>query len=107
MMMIITYFNNLTIAVLLFVQCKANIQVRSWIPHYLISAYWEHYFYHSPCELNADYLVCYLEIDQYGFFGADTDISKICKSCLLIHYQKYNEFYALCCFKNLQNQDLW
>jgi len=26
---------------------------------------------------------------------ADTDISKIFKSCFLLHYQKYNVFHAL------------
>jgi len=46
-----------------------------------------------------------LEIDRYGFFGADAyvsavhepiaDISKIFKSCFLLHYQKYYVFYAL------------
>jgi len=50
-----------------------------------------------------------LEIDRYGFFGVDTDahispidapiadtnISEIFKSCFLLHYQKYNVFYAL------------
>jgi len=38
-----------------------------------------------------------LEIDRYGFFEADidTDISKLFKSCFLLHYQKYDVFYAL------------
>ena len=50
-----------------------------------------------------------LEIDRYGFVGADTDvdisaihgpiadtdISKIFKSCFLLHYQTYKVFYAL------------
>jgi len=51
-----------------------------------------------------------LEIDRYGFFEADshgpisiTDISKIFKSCFLLHYKKYDVFYALPFF---QNQDL-
>ena len=53
-----------------------------------------------------------VETNQYGFFGADTDISavhvliisisKIFKSCFLLHYQKYNVFYALPFFKNLK-----
>jgi len=59
-----------------------------------------------------------VEIDQYGFFVidtnisakyqpiADTDISKIFKFCFLLHYQKYNVFYALRFFKNFKNQDL-
>jgi len=48
-----------------------------------------------------------LEINRYGFFGAnidtdtsaihvsraDADISKIFKSCFLLHYQKYYAFY--------------
>jgi len=45
--------------------------------------------------------VLLLEIDQYGFFGTDadisanygpipiTDISNFFKSCFLLHYQKY------------------
>jgi len=55
-----------------------------------------------------------IEIDRYGFLGADTDIlaipgliadiSKIFKSCFLLRYQKYNVFYALPFFKNLKNQ---
>ena len=36
-----------------------------------------------------------LEIDWYGFSEADTDISKIFKSCFLLHYQKNGEFHAL------------
>ena len=63
--------------------------------------------------------LCGLEIDRYGFFGVDTDISvihepipingisKIIKSCFLLHYQKYNVFYALPFFKIFRNQDLW
>ena len=47
-----------------------------------------------------------LEIDRYGFFEADTDISKIFKPCFLLHYQKYDVFYALPFFQNLKNQDL-
>jgi len=56
--------------------------------------------------------VLLLEIDQYGFFGTDadisanygpiTDISKFLKSCFLLHYQKYNVFYALPFLKNLK-----
>ena len=52
-----------------------------------------------------------LEIDRYGFFGADADISvsngpiadisKIFKSCFLLHCQKY-VFYALPFFQKLQ-----
>jgi len=60
----------------------------------------------------------YFKVDQYGFFGADidilaihgpianTDISKIFKSCFLLHYQKYNVFYALPFFQNFNIQDL-
>jgi len=59
-----------------------------------------------------------LEIDRYGFFGADTDtstihgpiadtdISQIFKSCFLLHYQKLYVFYALPFLKNFKNQDL-
>ena len=59
-----------------------------------------------------------LEIDRYSFFEADTnlsaihgpilitDISKNFKSYFLLHYQKYDVFYALPFFKNLINQDL-
>jgi len=47
-----------------------------------------------------------VEIDRYGFFEADTDISKIFKSCFLLHYQRYDVFYALPFFQNLKNQDL-
>jgi len=55
-----------------------------------------------------------LEIDRYGFFGASTDadisaihgpitdISKIFKSCFLLHYQNYNVFCALPFFQKLQ-----
>jgi len=53
-----------------------------------------------------------LEIDRYGFFGTDTDISaihgpitdisKILKSCFLLHYQKCYVFYALPFFQKLQ-----
>jgi len=54
-----------------------------------------------------------LEIDRYGFFGADTDlpaihgliadadISKNFKSCFLLHYQKY-VFYTVPFFQKLQ-----
>ena len=54
-----------------------------------------------------------LEIEQYGFFGADTNIStihgqiadtsisKILKSCFLLHYQKY-VFHALPFLQKLQ-----
>jgi len=58
------------------------------------------------------------EIDRW-LFGTDTDISaihglipitdisKIFKSCILLHYQKYyNVLCALSFFKNFQNQDL-
>jgi len=38
--------------------------------------------------------------------SADTDISKIFKSCFLLHYQKYNVFYALPFLQKLKNQDL-
>jgi len=51
-------------------------------------------------------LSLWLEIDRYGFFEADTDISKIFKSCFLLHYQRYDVFYALTFFQNLKNQDL-
>jgi len=47
-----------------------------------------------------------LEIDWYGFFEADTDISKIFKSWFLLHYQKYDVFYALPFLQNWKNQDL-
>jgi len=47
-----------------------------------------------------------VEIDRYGFCEADTDISKIFKSCFLLHYQRYDVFYALPFFQNLKNQDL-
>jgi len=59
-----------------------------------------------------------MEINRYGFFGADTNIlaihgpmpitgiSKIVKSCFLLHYQKYSVFYALPFFRNFKNQDL-
>jgi len=47
-----------------------------------------------------------VEIGRYGFFEADTDISKIFKSCFLLHYQKYDVFYALPYFQKLNNQDL-
>jgi len=56
-----------------------------------------------------------LEIDRYGFFETDTDISAIhgqilitdiFKSCFLLHYQKHNVFYALPFFQKLKNQDL-
>jgi len=53
-----------------------------------------------------------LDIDRNGFFGADTDvsaihgpitdISKLFKFCFLLHYQKYNVFYALPFFQKLQ-----
>jgi len=58
-----------------------------------------------------------VEIDQYDFSGADTnisanygpiaytDISKIFKSCFLLHYQKYNVFYALPLFEKLQKSE--
>jgi len=56
-----------------------------------------------------------LEIDRYGFFGADTDISAVhgpiadisqfFKSCFLLHYQKYNVFDALPFFQKPKNQD--
>jgi len=60
-----------------------------------------------------------VEIDQYGFFEADTDISAIYgpiyrpipmfpksfNSCFLFYYQKY-VFYALHFFQKLKNQDL-
>jgi len=46
-----------------------------------------------------------LDIDRYAFFKADTDISaihgpianisKIFKSCFLLHYQKCDVFYAI------------
>ena len=48
----------------------------------------------------------WLEIDRYGFIEADTDISKIFKSCFLLCYQKYGVFCAVPFFKNLKNQDL-
>jgi len=54
----------------------------------------------------------YLVIDRCGFFGADvlaihrpipiTDISKIIKSCFLLHCQKYHVFNALYFFQKLQ-----
>ena len=47
-----------------------------------------------------------IEIDRYGFFEAITDISKTFKSCFLLHYQKYDIFYALPFFQNLKNQAL-
>jgi len=34
--------------------------------------------------------------------SADTGISKIFKSCFLLHYQKYDVFYALPFFQNLK-----
>ena len=34
---------------------------------------------------------------------ADTDISKILKSCFLLHSQKYHVFYAYVFFKNLKS----
>jgi len=64
--------------------------------------------------LSSENLSPSLEIYRYGFFGADTDISaihgpiadtdtsKIFKSCCLLHYQKYNVFYALLFFQKLQ-----
>jgi len=47
-----------------------------------------------------------LEIDQYGLFEADTEISKISKSCFPLHYQKYDVFDALSYFQKLKNQEL-
>jgi len=59
-----------------------------------------------------------IEIDRYDFFeadtdsghswadiSADTDIFKVFKSCFLLHYQKYDVFYALPFFQNLINQN--
>ena len=53
-----------------------------------------------------------IKINRYGFFGANTDISVIhgpiadisknFKSCFLLHYQKYNVFYALPFYQKLQ-----
>ena len=53
-----------------------------------------------------------IEIDQYGFSGADidisairgpiADISQIFRSTFLLHYQKYNVFYALTFFQKRQ-----
>jgi len=37
-----------------------------------------------------------------AFFEADTDISKIFKSCFLPHYQKYDVFHALPFFQTLK-----
>jgi len=58
-----------------------------------------------------------VEVNRYGFFGVDTgisaihgpitDISKIFKSCFLLHYQKCNVFYVLPFFQKLKNQNLW
>jgi len=58
-----------------------------------------------------------IEIDRYGFFDADTDISaihgpitdisKIFKSCFWLHYQKYCVYsMPYLSFKNFKNQDL-
>jgi len=57
-----------------------------------------------------------LEIDRYVFFGADADIyaihgpiadiSKIFKSCFLVHYQKYCVLCPPFFFKYFKNQDL-
>jgi len=59
-----------------------------------------------------------LEIDLYGSFGAntnitaihelttDTDICTIFISCFLFHHQKYNVFYAKPFFQNFKNKDL-
>jgi len=58
------------------------------------------------------HLLSRLEIDRYGFFGADADIqaihelitnvSKIFISCFLVHFLKYNVFYALPFFQKLK-----
>jgi len=58
-----------------------------------------------------------LEIDRYGFIGADidmlaiydpiTDFPKFLNFYFLLHYQKYNVFHALPFFKNVKNWDLW
>jgi len=60
-------------------------------------------------------MLCFFEeIDQYGFFEAKTnisaihgpiptsDISKIFRSCFLLHYQKYDVFYALSFLQKLE-----
>jgi len=41
-----------------------------------------------------------VDTDISAFHGPITDISKIFKSCFLLHYQKYYVFYALPFFKN-------
>jgi len=43
---------------------------------------------------------------SWADISADTNISKIFKSCFLLHYQKYDVFYILPFFQNLKNQDL-
>jgi len=57
---------------------------------------------HKVCHSFKTLLV---EIDRYGFFEVDADISKFFKSCILLHYQSYDVFYALPSFQNLENQD--
>ena len=62
------------------------------------------------CDFSPGDDISQVEIDRYGFFGSDTDrsdihgpitnISKIFKSCFLLHYQKYYVFYAF--FSKLQ-----
>jgi len=43
-----------------------------------------------------------VEIERYAFFVADTNISKIFKSCFLLHYQKYDVFMPYLVFKTLK-----
>jgi len=77
-----------------------------------IQVSWSLLFFHWQISVICIIIVLKLEIDRYGFFGADTDISaihgpiaditEIFISCFLLHYQKYYVFYALPFFQKLQ-----
>ena len=85
---------------MIFIQVGKNLASQeSQVENILLHEHW----------INSRDRPIWLFLGRYRYIGhswADTDVSKIFKSCFLLHYRRYDVFYALPFFQNLKNQDL-
>jgi len=90
-----------------------------WLPYSLVLsllAFYAQLFTHKHCLhisglRTRDRLIWHFGADTaiWAINGSTpiTDISKYFKSCFLLHFKKYNVFYAFPFLENFKNQDLW
>jgi len=89
-----------------------------WLPYSLVLsllAFYAQLFTHKHCLhisglRTRDRLIWHFGADTaiWAINGSTpiTDISKYFKSCFLLHFKKYNVFYAFPFLENFKNQDL-